>query len=1555
MLQDDLTIKPASLLSATGEDSVAGAKIQGSFDGVHDGRAYGWLWYPDAPSLALRLQVVVQGKAIAEGVADVYREDLFVAGIGDGRHAFVIPVPSHVKASEIEIRALTDGYYLLEDNQNEERHPLCPPTAQPTAFSITYYPDYTATNPYQFLLGASLPDEFSVTPGTIDEALEAAQKNPRGFGGQPVFHMHWTTPIIAPAANKWDAIRRKEHFLAKLRSFISMGGLVIWTVHNTLSHDRKFPDIERDLCAQLARIASFIHVHSQAVVDAVRDEYNLPADKIWVIPHPSYIGVYVNETTKEKARIRLGIPTNHFVYAFIGQLRPYKGIEDLLNAFGAVAAHNPDSHLLIAGRPVAPYEGDTVSRMASAYVNTTVVERHVPDDELQWFFNAADVVVLPYRDVLTSGSVLNALSFARPVVAPCLGMIPEVVEDGSNGFLYEPSTPDALVEAMTRAIQVRDVIGEFAERALESVRTNTWANFGKKLADGIREASATHQVELDVGGITRTVTASRRPGPNGPQARVAIIILAYGHLDDVERLITSIEASSFHDVEIFLIDNGSPGDPAFHELMTYKPNSKIRFTCIKTHENLGYAGGNNVGIAFCLSQNFDYIWILNPDVEVTPRALAHLVDAAEKHFDASVFGAAIFYGSDKRRIWSAGGKLSFNLGLDAGHRYNGEQKSALPTEPYPADYLTGASLFCRTSVFRAGNFIPEEYFLYFEETHWCLQLHRSGIGLLVVPAAELYHHKRSESDGLPAPYYFYYYIRNALLFTEYFCPKAVRTTSMRIRKSFIDPWLSKIQQNAPDNYIFFKNLADLAIQDAKNRTYGMQQLNAAFVKSGSHAGHPRFEGSLDGVTNGLVFGWLVDREAPGQAVEVTVEVDGSAVATKLAADFRADLQAAGYGCGNHGFSLTLPNNFCDGRAHHVMVRACDGTEIGFCKVAVSPRATAIGRIEGVAGYHLNGWAYNPTFVREKVALEVLDETGLVITEGVADQYRADLAATGIGHGYHGFSFRLPLHLLDGKEHEFVIRAAADCSELSRRRIQTKMPVPLVPDGSLRDQLRWMFYNRETRYSEKSSLVKHFDNVSAVLSARYRKNPEADLVSVIMPTFNRAETIGRAVNSVLAQTYSNFELIIVDDGSTDDTVSTIANMTSTASGNRVQLIELTQNRGVSAARNAGLAASRGEVVAYLDSDNEWHEDFLLIMVNALKEAGASSAYCGQSVWHVVGNDEEPVMVRAGDFWLSLLENRNYIDLNCFVHTRQAYNDCGGFNEEMRRLVDWELIARYARYEAPAYVPALLSRYFMGRAENQITRVETYADNLKKMNATLSKYQRNNRKENNFSPLIGIVMAFDVEDLHNLSAAVRSMALSRYVSELHILVNTATHLDGVEHWSSTGCKLTVHKIKEAASGWSRIEELLPQATEDDRIVVLMKARALASDEALRQMAEVLADNATIDAVIPQRVGNAVSSQLDVLTPFASSTLPIDMTIRKAESFAINPKKHVFAAEVIDPFFVMLRPEALRGIGAAANSIKDFEEGFSIISAVLEMAAKDVAKCERARVSDLSSPVG
>lgn len=234
---------------------------------------------------------------------------------------------------------------------------------------------------------------------------------------------------------------------------------------------------------------------------------------------------------------------------------------------------------------------------------------------------------------------------------------------------------------------------------------------------------------------------------------------------------------------------------------------------------------------------------------------------------------------------------------------------------------------------------------------------------------------------------------------------------------------------------------------------------------------------------------------------------------------------------------------------------------------------------------------------------------------------------------------------------------------------------------------------------------------------FYKIPRDKFVSIIMPTWNRKNIIGKSVQSVLNQTYREFELIIVDDGSTDNTEEYIkSEFFKEIVEERIIFIRI-ENSGVCVARNEGIKRAKGEYVAYLDSDNCWHSDYLETMIKAfLDHPGIQSAYGNLNVINKTTGQNK---VRNSQYNRKILVNQNFIDMNVFMHKRCLYAQYGGFDTSLKRLVDWELIIRYTRQNPPFHVKKILVDYYEDNNDNRITNNISLDDNRLKV---LKKHRR-----------------------------------------------------------------------------------------------------------------------------------------------------------------------------------------------------------------------------------------
>ncbi|MBV1780722.1 glycosyltransferase [Paeniglutamicibacter sp. ABSL32-1] len=207
-----------------------------------------------------------------------------------------------------------------------------------------------------------------------------------------------------------------------------------------------------------------------------------------------------------------------------------------------------------------------------------------------------------------------------------------------------------------------------------------------------------------------------------------------------------------------------------------------------------------------------------------------------------------------------------------------------------------------------------------------------------------------------------------------------------------------------------------------------------------------------------------------------------------------------------------------------------------------------------------------------------------------------------------------------------------------------------------------------------------------------------LVSIIMPAWNRADVIAKAIRSVQRQTADFWELIVVDDGSTDATREVVRLLAS--SDSRISLLSA-EHGGVCAARNLGLNHATGRWVSFLDTDNEWPEEYLELSIKGAIESNAQAVYAGLEL-HNGGK----VSYRAYQGALDELMIVNHIDLNVLTVERTLAVEAGGFDEGLKRWVDHDFAIRIAKLSVPRLLPFIGCKYWDDReAETRITTSES----------------------------------------------------------------------------------------------------------------------------------------------------------------------------------------------------------------------------------------------------------
>jgi glycosyltransferase involved in cell wall biosynthesis len=269
-----------------------------------------------------------------------------------------------------------------------------------------------------------------------------------------IYDYYATEDLDSRPLNDLVSYLRAAAFLFDLLAVSLLNLRVVRTVHNKRSHEGIYPRAERIVSECVFWVADAITVKCAAAAGEIAAAYRVPeVEEMSVIPDGNYIESYENDVSRATARTDLGIDEESFVFLFFGQVRSYKGVPELVEAFSSLEF--PDAELWIVG---SPYTDDIEARVTALVEADPRIETRlsfVPDDRIQYYLNAADVLTLPYRKILNSGSAHLGLSFATPIVAPKIGCLPETVPP-ENDLLYDPAA-DGLVQALRHAYESPDL------------------------------------------------------------------------------------------------------------------------------------------------------------------------------------------------------------------------------------------------------------------------------------------------------------------------------------------------------------------------------------------------------------------------------------------------------------------------------------------------------------------------------------------------------------------------------------------------------------------------------------------------------------------------------------------------------------------------------------------------------------------------------------------------------------------------------------------------------------------------------------------------------------------------------------------------------------------------------------------------------------------------------------------------------------------------------------------------------------------------------------------
>lgn len=283
--------------------------------------------------------------------------------------------------------------------------------------------------------------------------------------------MQWWHPYFAPCYRIMEAALGR-----KIRK--------MFICHNVYPHER-FP-FDRALTKLVLNKADYFLLHSESDVDDLRAIR--PDAQYRLNPHPTYNAFRIRNLTKSQAREELLLPADEKVLLFFGFVREYKGLKHLIKAMPEVKRRLGNVRLIVAGA----FGSDRVSYLRMIDDNEAndcieVVDGYIADNEVEKYFAACDIAVLPYESATQSGIVQIAFGFGKPVIVTNVGGLPDVVADGQTGYIVERGDPGQLADAIVRFYE-----GDMAKRFEAQVRREadrfSWDRLVEKIDEFMGQA-----------------------------------------------------------------------------------------------------------------------------------------------------------------------------------------------------------------------------------------------------------------------------------------------------------------------------------------------------------------------------------------------------------------------------------------------------------------------------------------------------------------------------------------------------------------------------------------------------------------------------------------------------------------------------------------------------------------------------------------------------------------------------------------------------------------------------------------------------------------------------------------------------------------------------------------------------------------------------------------------------------------------------------------------------------------------------------------------------------
>ena len=342
---------------------------------------------------------------------------------------------------------------------------------KPSIQKVACLPVAGIGNPYQHLMMQGLNASgrlvaFNGAPSRFFGILQTAVLHKSEY-----LHFDWINSYYWRKAS-WMTLLSVPVFMAQVLIVRHLFGIkIVWTLHNIVPHDVEMLGVHRFCQRFLAKRCAWIRIFSADSLSRAVSELGVPADRFRIVPEGSYVGFYEDSTTQLIAKQTLKVPSDKRLLLYAGLVKPYKGVLELIQLFKRLDF--PNTVLLIAGKAMdANYQTQIEAELTD---NVRFDNNFVAANKLQFYFGAADLVVLPFNKIENSGSVILAMGFRKAIVAPNLAVVKQRLTQQTELLFDKKNTLENRIQFALN-LPVNELI-EIGNRNFEALNKYQWQDF----------------------------------------------------------------------------------------------------------------------------------------------------------------------------------------------------------------------------------------------------------------------------------------------------------------------------------------------------------------------------------------------------------------------------------------------------------------------------------------------------------------------------------------------------------------------------------------------------------------------------------------------------------------------------------------------------------------------------------------------------------------------------------------------------------------------------------------------------------------------------------------------------------------------------------------------------------------------------------------------------------------------------------------------------------------------------------------------------------------------